>query len=85
MLLRENGADEMVFDSGNVRNEVLELIAIATLEDKMVCMVEIVWNKWSFEDFNLMERIPTVLNLTPLSGGPEEFIRTPLNELVEQI
>jgi hypothetical protein len=42
-------------------------------------------NKWSFDDFNPMEVIPTSVCLTTYDGGPEDFILTPLDELVEQV
>lgn len=32
-----------------------------------------------------MDSIPTAVNLTAYSGGPEDFIVTPLEELVRQI
>ncbi|ORY04291.1 chaperonin 10-like protein [Clohesyomyces aquaticus] len=74
-------------------DKVLELIGVTTLEDSMtatkeggiVCMTGIVGNKWSFEEFNPMERIPTAVCLTAYSGGPEDFMRTPLNTLVQDI
>jgi NADPH:quinone reductase-like Zn-dependent oxidoreductase len=74
-------------------DKVLELIGVTTLEDSLqcateggsVCMTGIVGNKWLFEEFNPMEKIPTSVNLTTYAGGPEDFIRTPLNDLVQQI
>jgi NADPH:quinone reductase-like Zn-dependent oxidoreductase len=50
-----------------------------------VCMTGMVGNKWSFDDFSPMEVIPTSVCLTTYDGGPEDFMRTPLDELVEQI
>ena len=32
-----------------------------------------------------MDAIPTAVSLTPYSGGAEDFIRTPLQDLVQQI
>ncbi len=32
-----------------------------------------------------MEAIPTAVSLTTYDGGPEDFMLTPLDELVEQI
>ncbi|KAK9311551.1 hypothetical protein V1524DRAFT_442077 [Lipomyces starkeyi] len=74
-------------------DKVLEMIGVTTLEDSMkcakeggvVCMTGIVGNKWSFEEFNPMERIPTGVCLTAYSGDTQDFIRTPLNDLVQQI
>jgi NADPH:quinone reductase-like Zn-dependent oxidoreductase len=32
-----------------------------------------------------MDVIPTAVSLTTYDGGPEDFMRTPLEELIEQI
>jgi len=80
-----------VFPSG--ADKVLELIGTTTLGDSLrcakqrgiVCMTGMVGNKWSFDDFNPMEVIPTSVCLTTYDGGPEDFILTPLDELVEQV
>jgi NADPH:quinone reductase-like Zn-dependent oxidoreductase len=48
-------------------------------------MTGMVGNKWSFDDFSPMEMIPTAVCLTTYDGGPEDFMLTPLDELVEQI
>jgi NADPH:quinone reductase-like Zn-dependent oxidoreductase len=74
-------------------DKVLELIGVTTLDDSMkcvkqggiVCMTGIVGAKWSYEEFNPMEHIPTGVCLTAYSGGPGDFMRTPLNELVKGI
>jgi NADPH:quinone reductase-like Zn-dependent oxidoreductase len=78
--------------SGGV-DKVLELIGTTTLQDSLrcakqrgiVCMTGIVGNKWSIENFSPMDTIPTAVNLTTYDGGSEEFMRTPLEELIEQI
>jgi len=80
-----------VFPSGV--DKVLELIGTSTLRDSlrcskqrgMVCMTGMVGNKWSFDDFSPMEVIPTSVCLTTYDGGPEDFMLTPLDELVEQV
>ena len=80
-----------VFPSGV--DKVLELIGTTTLGDSLrcakqrgiVCMTGMVGNKWSFDDFSPMEVIPTAVCLTTYDGGPEDFMLTPLEELVEQI
>jgi D-arabinose 1-dehydrogenase-like Zn-dependent alcohol dehydrogenase len=51
----------------------------------IVCMTGMVGNKWSFDDFAPMEVIPTTVCLTAYDGGPEDFMLTPLQELVDQI
>ena len=74
-------------------DKVLELIGTTTLKDSLrcakqggiVCMTGIVGNKWSFDDFAPMEAIPTAVCLTSYAGEAEDFVRTPLNELVKQI
>ena len=78
--------------SGGV-DKVLELVGTATLKDSLrcakqrgiVCMTGIVSNKWSFDDFAPMEAIPTAVCLTSYNGKSEDFMGTPLEELVEQI
>ena len=80
-----------VFPSGV--DKVLELIGTTTLGDSLrcakqrgiVCMTGMVGNKWSFDDFSPMAVIPTAVCLTTCDGGPEDFMLTPLDELVEQV
>jgi NADPH:quinone reductase-like Zn-dependent oxidoreductase len=80
-----------VFPSGV--DKVLELIGTTTLGDSLrcakprgiVCMTGMVGKKWSFEDFSPMEVIPPSVCLTTYDGGPEDFMMTPLDELVAQI
>ena len=74
-------------------DKVLELVGTTTLRDSLrcakprgiVCMTGMVGNKWSFDDFSPMEAIPTAVCLTTYDGGSEDFMLTPLEELVEQI
>jgi len=85
------GQVKEVFPSGV--DKVLELIGTTTLNDSLhcakqrgiVCMTGMVDNKWSFDDFSPMQVIPTAVCLTTYDGGPEDFMLTPLEELVEQI
>lgn len=42
-------------------------------------------NKWSFDNFSPMEVMPTAVSLTTYAGESEDFMRMPLQELVEQI
>jgi NADPH:quinone reductase-like Zn-dependent oxidoreductase len=80
-----------VFPSGV--DKVLELIGTTTLRDSLrcakqrgiVCMTGMVGNKWSFDDFNPMEVIPTAVCLTTYDGGAQDFMLTPLEDLVEQV
>jgi NADPH:quinone reductase-like Zn-dependent oxidoreductase len=74
-------------------DKVLELVGTTTLGDSMrcarqrgiVCMTGMVGNKWSFDNFSPMDVIPTAVCLTTYDGGAEDFMRTPLEELVEKI
>jgi NADPH:quinone reductase-like Zn-dependent oxidoreductase len=100
-MLRENGADLVYVDDGAIARQlgderpdkVLELVGTTTLHDSLqccrdggiVCMTGIVGNEWSLDDFSPMEFIPTAVCLTAYSGGSEDFRRTPLEELAQQI
>ena len=72
---------------------MLELIGITTLIDSLkcareggiVCMTGIVGNAWSFDRFAPMEAIPTAVNLTCYAGESDDFMRTPLEDLAQQI
>jgi NADPH:quinone reductase-like Zn-dependent oxidoreductase len=74
-------------------DKVLELIGTTTLKDSLhcarqggiVCMTGIVGNQWSFDNFAPMEVIPTAVSLTSYAGEADDFMRMPLDELVEQI
>ena len=74
-------------------HKVLELVGTTTLKDSLrcakeagiVCVTGIVGGKWTMEDFSPMESIPTSVNLTSYSGGSEDFMKTPLEEMVQQI
>src|ERR1700682_3420673 len=74
-------------------DKVLELVGTTTLKDSLrcakqrgiVCMTGMVGDKWSFDNFAPMDMIPTAVSLTTYDGGPEDFMRTPLEELIEQI
>ena len=73
--------------------QVLELVGTTTLLDSLqcvseggsVCMTGMVGNKWTLEDFSPMGSIPHAVNLTTYSGGPKDFMATPLEDLVQQI
>ena len=74
-------------------DKVLELVGTTTLRDSLrcakqhgiVCMTGMVGNNWSFDKFSPMEIIPTAVSLTTYDGGAEDFMLTPLEELVEKI
>ena len=74
-------------------DKVLELIGTTTLQDSLccakqrgiVCMTGMVGNKWSLDNFSPMDIIPTAVSLTTYAGESEDFMRTPLEELADQI
>jgi NADPH:quinone reductase-like Zn-dependent oxidoreductase len=74
-------------------DKVLELVGTTTLEDSLrcareagiVCMTGMVGNKWSFDAFSPMEVIPTAVSLTTYAGDAEDFMRTPIEDLVGRI
>jgi NADPH:quinone reductase-like Zn-dependent oxidoreductase len=74
-------------------DKVLELIGTITLRDSLrcskpggiVCMTGIVGNQWSMREFAPMEAIPSAVYLTSYSGDTQDFMRTPLNELAQQV
>ncbi len=74
-------------------DKVLELVGTTTLKDSLrcarqpglVCMTGMVGNAWTLDDFSPMDAIPTAVGLTTYDGGPRDFMRTPLQELVDQI
>jgi NADPH:quinone reductase-like Zn-dependent oxidoreductase len=86
-------AEQVMEVCANGVDKVLELVGTTTLKDSLccakqrgiVCMTGIVGNKWSFENFAPMEAIPTAVSLTTYAGESEDFMRTPLEDLVEQI
>lgn len=72
---------------------VLELVGTTTLLDSLrcaamggsVCMTGMVGNAWELEHFSPMGSIPTAVNLTTYSGGAEDFISTPLQQVVDAV
>jgi len=74
-------------------HKVLELVGTTTLLDSLqcaaiggsVCMTGMVGDSWELERFSPMDAIPTAVNLTTYSGGAEDFISTPLQQVVDAI
>jgi NADPH:quinone reductase-like Zn-dependent oxidoreductase len=74
-------------------DKVLELVGTTTLEDSLqcckpggvVCMTGMVGNKWSIDHFSPMGSIPTAVCLTTYAGDSDDFVRTPLQELLPEI
>lgn len=91
----ENGAIagqvREVFPCGVDR--VLELVGTTTLLDSLQCarpggivgMTGMVGDRWTLTDFSPMGAIPTAVSLTTYSGGAEDFMRTPLQDLISEI
>jgi hypothetical protein len=44
-----------------------------------------VGDKWSFGSFSPMDAIPTAVSLTTYAGGAADFMRTPLDKLVQEV
>ena len=103
-MLRENGADHVFVDNGELAasvrqvfeggvDRVLELVGTTTLLDSLkaaarhgvVCMTGMVGNKWDFDRFGPMEAIPTSVKLTTYAGEASDFVRTPLQNFVQEI
>jgi len=74
-------------------HRVLELVGTTTLLDSLqcaatggsVCMTGMVGNAWELERFSPMGAIPTAVNLTTYAGGAEDFISTPLQQVVDAV
>lgn len=87
----DDGSMAEQIQSHEAFDTVLELVGTTTLKDSLrctkdagiVCMTGIVGGKWSLEGFSPTDMIPTAVNLTTYSGGSEDFMSTPLEELVQ--
>jgi NADPH:quinone reductase-like Zn-dependent oxidoreductase len=74
-------------------DKVLDLVGVPTLKDSLrcsrpqgvVCMTGTVGNVWSIDHFEPMTAIPKAVRLTTYGGTAEDFIRTPLQEIVDDI
>ncbi|PLB52056.1 quinone reductase [Aspergillus steynii IBT 23096] len=79
--------------SGELFDKVLELVGTSTVADSLRCVKKggtvsitgIVGNQWHLEKVNPMELIPSETKLTVYSGSDEDFMATPLNELVRMV
>lgn len=76
--------------TGGGADRVLELVGTTTLLDSLacarapgrVCMTGMVGNAWALSEFEPMDAIASGVALTTYSGGSEDFLRTPLQDLV---
>lgn len=103
-LLRDNGADRVFIDSGDIAaqvrrvypagvDHVLELVGTTTLLDSLqcaghqgvVCMTGIVGNEWELHTFSPMQAIPSTVKLTIYAGGADDFVATPLQQIVREV
>jgi NADPH:quinone reductase-like Zn-dependent oxidoreductase len=74
-------------------DKVLELVGTSTLEDSLqcarsggvVCMAGMVGNQWTLREFEPMEAIASGTSLTTYSGGADDFMATPLQELADEV
>jgi NADPH:quinone reductase-like Zn-dependent oxidoreductase len=74
-------------------HKVLDLVGATTLLDSLqcakpqgiVCMSGMVGDQWTLAEFEPMAAIPTAVSLTTYSGGVEDFMAMPLQQLVEQV
>lgn len=74
-------------------HRVLELVGTTTLLDSLqcaamggsVCMTGMVGNAWELDRFSPMGAIPTAVNLTTYSGGAEDFMSTPLQQVIDAV
>ena len=99
-LLLSSGASSVLVDDGTLASKVagqfdkvLEMIGTTTLQDSLkctreggiVCVTGIVGNQWMLDAMNPMDFIPSAVCLTAYSGGPDDFMRTPLEEIAGQV
>jgi NADPH:quinone reductase-like Zn-dependent oxidoreductase len=78
---------------GEKYDKVLELVGTTSIGDSLqcvkengiVCMTGIVGNQWEIEKFSPMGYIPSAVYLTTYAGGPEEFMETPLGQMVDWV
>ncbi|KAH8701983.1 putative zinc-binding oxidoreductase [Talaromyces proteolyticus] len=74
-------------------NKILELVGTTTLKDSFQCVSKggvvsltgIVGNSWEIDNFAPMEVIPWGSSLATYGGWIEEFMETPLNDIVQQV
>jgi NADPH:quinone reductase-like Zn-dependent oxidoreductase len=94
VLIDDGAVAEQIKKQGlRLFDKVLELVGTGTLTDSLhctsrqgsVCMTGMVGNEWTFEKFSPMDIIPHTVNLTIYSGGVEDFMATPYEELIPQV
>jgi NADPH:quinone reductase-like Zn-dependent oxidoreductase len=74
-------------------DKILELVGTTTLSDSLacaakggsVCMAGMVGDAWEYQSFAPMDVIPTTVNLTTYTGGADDFVATPLQDVIDDI
>lgn len=86
-------ADQVISAWDGGADKVLELVGTETLADSLaavrepgvVCMAGMVGDRWSIADFAPMDVIPTGISLTTYTGGVDDFMAMPLQQLIDQV
>lgn len=91
----DDGNLEAQVEQGKIEkfDKVLELVGTTTLRDSLrvtkengiVCVSGIVGGKWTFDNVNPMELVPTTVCLTTYAGGNEDFMNMPFEEMVQNV
>lgn len=89
----DDGAIAAQLTSDRLFDKVLELVGTVTLKDSLrcvkpagiVCQTGIVGNSWILNDLNPMDLIPSTVCLTMYAGGADDFMTTPLQEMIELV
>lgn len=74
-------------------HKIFELVGTTTLTDSLncaarggsVCMAGMVGDAWEYQRFAPMEIIPSTVNLTTYSGGADDFVATPLQDIIGEV
>ena len=74
-------------------DKVLELVGVTSLLDSLrcvrprgvVCLTGIVGGKWTLDQFTPSEAIPSAVRLTRYGGTAQDFMKTPLQDIVDRI
>ncbi|TVY24539.1 Quinone oxidoreductase [Lachnellula hyalina] len=90
--LRDRGIDDVFIDNGTIARQVKErypdgfdkILECLKLHG-ITAMTGIVGGKWTFEEFSPNMVIPTGTYLSTYGGSAEDFVNTPLDELVKDI
>jgi NADPH:quinone reductase-like Zn-dependent oxidoreductase len=98
-LLRASGVDQVFIDSGAIAEQVQEVCPKQSTKSsnwwaRRHSLRQTTRHRlydrhcrqqWWFDNFVPMEAIPTAVSLTTYAGESEDFMRTPLEDLVEKI